>query len=979
MIRSRLMRAALAACILIGAGFPLAAQGAGTAAMIVVQGGPFLMGSPEGEPGRQPGGGGLETQVKVQVSGFSISPFPVTVGEFRTFIKATGYKTSADLDGGAWTWTRDGWKKDPQVTWSNPGFPQTDRHPVVCISWYDAVAYANWLSASQKRSPAYRYEGRTDVMTWPLGWNVIANNGVQTDPTADGFRLPTEAEWEYAARGGGRAAAYMAWAGGTSADPVAWYAGNRGAPGTHPVGQKLANALGLYDMSGNEWEWCQDWFSPAPVGGSDPTGAAVGTLKVVRGGSWLWDADRARSAVRGNREPGSRNTDGGFRLVSRAPGAAPAAAPAYTVHVQLGHAAEVTSVMVSPDGKYLATGSADFSARIWELSTGRELVALSGHRGKVNSVAFSPDGTRVATGSDDASIMIWDMATGKALKTLKGHRDGVLSVAFSPDGKTIASGAKDSMAALWDLENGTSNLWARGMGSTVRKVQFSPDGRRLFVGCYSGRVSVLNVGDGTPGQTLEGKTGYLSSFSLSRDASRLLTSTDNRITLWDVASGRSLRVMETFSPDNPVALSPDGRFAAGAFTQTIGIWDLSAGTEARRLDGHSSLVSSLVFSSDGSRLVSGSLDRSARVWDVSSGRELKKLGGDWDGVGTFVLARDLRTAISTSTEGSAVRVWDVRDGSLMMTLTGHTNKVTSAAFTQDSSYAVTGSWDGTARIWDLARGKEARRLGHGDEQVTSVAVSPDDRYVLTGGYRRALLWKRETGALVRSYDMMGESVMTVAFSKDGRLVLAGTDSGAVWEFQTESDAGYPIKIMRGHSDPVSSIAMLTGSLPWMATASWDKTVKLWDYVSGQEVGKLEGNTDRITSITVSPDGRSVVTGAVDHSFRLFKLSDHTLGGGSLLHAGAVTAVAYAADGSGLFTASEDGTIRKWSLLTGKLLLTMAVTRKGDSLSWTPEGYFSGSEAAVFGLLYGVSQLSTIGPEALLNTWHTTDLRSRIGP
>lgn len=131
--------------------------------------------------------------------------------------------------------------------------------------------------------------------------------------TGKRFRLPTEAEWEYACRGGGSNQTYC---GGDNIDAVAWYDGNSGKT-THQVGQKQPNSLGIYDMSGNVWEWVSDWhdYNNYPSNGSNPTGPLSGSERVLRGGSWFNSAGLGRAAYRGSGAPGRRNTDIGFRLV----------------------------------------------------------------------------------------------------------------------------------------------------------------------------------------------------------------------------------------------------------------------------------------------------------------------------------------------------------------------------------------------------------------------------------------------------------------------------------------------------------------------------------------------------------------------------------------------------------------------------------------------------------------------------------------
>jgi formylglycine-generating enzyme required for sulfatase activity/serine/threonine protein kinase len=224
--------------------------------------GTFLMGSPLEEEGREGYEGADGTQHRVTLTkGFHFGIHPVSRGQFARFVQATNYVTQAEREGGAYFWTGSEWKLDPRKNWRNPGFAQTDDHPVVCISWNDSVALCEWLTARAGK-------GRR-------------------------FRLPSEAEWEYACRAGTTTPFYF---GETISTAQANYNGNatygKGAKGvyreqTTPVGSFPANARGLSDMHGNVWEWCQDWYGLlADKDIVHHQGANSGNLRVLRGGSW---------------------------------------------------------------------------------------------------------------------------------------------------------------------------------------------------------------------------------------------------------------------------------------------------------------------------------------------------------------------------------------------------------------------------------------------------------------------------------------------------------------------------------------------------------------------------------------------------------------------------------------------------------------------------------------------------------------------
>jgi formylglycine-generating enzyme required for sulfatase activity len=233
--------------------------------MVKINGGTFMMGSPSSEPGYNKN----EIQHKVTVSDFYIGNFPVTQKEYQ---EAMG---------------------------TNPSRFKGDNHPVECVSWFDAIEYCNKRSQMEGLTPAYTRSGNN------VTWNKKAN----------GYRLPTEAEWEYACRAG-TTTAYNTGADNIT-DNTGWYNANSDGK-THSSGQKPANAWGLYDMHGNVSEWCWDWFDEKYYSSSsinNPVGANSGKGRVIRGGDWVSNDIHVRSARRYSSVPRGQVSSLGFRVV----------------------------------------------------------------------------------------------------------------------------------------------------------------------------------------------------------------------------------------------------------------------------------------------------------------------------------------------------------------------------------------------------------------------------------------------------------------------------------------------------------------------------------------------------------------------------------------------------------------------------------------------------------------------------------------
>ena len=198
-----------------------------------------------------------ETPHQVTVSSYSIGKYEVTVGQYKAYCAATG--TAMPIT--------------PFTGWN-------DKHPIMNVNFNDAIAYCNWLGEE--------YGGN--------------------------WRLPTEAEWEFAARGGNKSSGFTS-CGSNDLDEVAWYADNASFK-TQTVGRKKPNELGIYDMNGNVWEWCKDWYGPYEnTAQKNPKGPTNGYHRVLRGGCWLSSASACRVAKRGHDNPSYGSESYGFRVL----------------------------------------------------------------------------------------------------------------------------------------------------------------------------------------------------------------------------------------------------------------------------------------------------------------------------------------------------------------------------------------------------------------------------------------------------------------------------------------------------------------------------------------------------------------------------------------------------------------------------------------------------------------------------------------
>lgn len=378
----------------------------------------------------------------------------------------------------------------------------------------------------------------------------------------------------------------------------------------------------------------------------------------------------------------------------------------------VGHTNVVTSVAVSPDGRTALTGSADYTLRLWDLQSGLELQRFTGHSGWIFDVKFTPDGQRAVSVSTDTTARVWDIVPGNLIRRFTMDAlPPIYAVDISGDGSLALSGHEKNFVALWNVST----------GQMIRRLSFEN----------------------------AASTAAVYAVALSRDGTRAAAGDlDGHVMLWDTASGEILRHFDAANDVLALAFSPDGTQIALATgdpkqtrpgsNNTVSVWDITSGTEIRRIEGLQASVWSVAFSPDGRKIVSG-------------------LGNLLD------------------VEANPIRLWDKNSGVELMGFKGHSGKVSSVVFSPDGLYILSGSDDATARLWSVKTGQEVRRFEGHTGFITSALFEPDQRMIITGSDDDTIrLWNVTSGDEIYRIEGYQDTIMDTALTADGRWLLAAS-------------------------------------------------------------------------------------------------------------------------------------------------------------------------------------------------------------
>jgi WD40 repeat protein/serine/threonine protein kinase len=537
--------------------------------------------------------------------------------------------------------------------------------------------------------------------------------------------------------------------------------------------------------------------------------------------------------------------------------------------------------VLSPDCRRLAcVSNSNNVVRVWDLAENRQIWQSPIRLPSILCLAFSQDGCRLAIAGGDntfppppvpSELKIWDLDTGKLVHSLPGHPKPVCSVVFSADGALLASASEDGTLKIWDSKRGKEQLSRPGLFGASPTLVFHPESRRL-AGMSHGNLP------GAAGITLP--------------------------TILDASTGQRLLVLH--NAQSPITFSPDGRWlasaAGGGQLGGVKVWDADTGAEKWSFRGHTNRLDYLAFSPDSQRLVTTSADGTAKVWDVSSASRPRALSGYPAGI--VIGAANADRSRLAAAIGKDIKMWDVKTGKELFTVTKHTGPVTCLVFSPDGKYFASGANE--LIVWDATTGRDLAVFGRG-APITQIAFSPDGRLLAGVLGAPVRVWEWQTGKeLVNQTSKSGnEWVGWATFSPDSKRLATGRQGThiEIWDLANNLQT----QILRESTMGTAPLAFSANGR--LAADGSMMDARVWDLAGGRQVRTLKGHTAKITRLAFNSDGSRLATAAADNTVRVWDAAT----GQELLSLpgpmGAVWSLAFSSNGEELVCASANGAIQ----------------------------------------------------------------------
>ncbi|MBS1680772.1 MAG: caspase family protein [Bacteroidetes bacterium] len=686
--------------------------------------------------------------------------------------------------------------------------------------------------------------------------------------------------------------------------------------------------------------------------------------------------------------------------------ALPSLAQSIETVIQRGHELAVIAISASPNNNYVVTGSRDKSAKLWELSTGREVRSFLGHDYSVTTVDVSSDGNYLLTGSNDETVKLWAMETGKELFSINPVHEQIKHVAISPDMKFFVTAALRHNVQVYDFKSKKKIKEIEVNPESNRNgvdVAISPDSKWIAFGEDNRVVTVYRTSDWQKVYTFEYGSGWCGGCStfcqFSPDSKSLVMASHNgSAKKYDLTGGKLLvQFADSLRDPSSIAVSPNNKMVALALKKEIIVWNSETGNELKRFNpGVEQEINETIFSHDGKQLFITCDNNTTIIWDIKNSKAIKSLTGFlnfrdkggitydpnfiWDAQiakyvrfkNNLIITADGQTLIKGKF-GSKVKQWNIATGKNIMEFVGHSKAVLCYDLTKDGKRLVTGGGDGKIIFWNTRTGDTIRTIKAHNEPILDIHFNSDETKVAASSWDgRMITWDVTNGKSINYFDFENNSALNLLWGPNDLYLIGGLGKDLkMWELDTRS----VVRDFTGHSDVISSLR-LSADKRQLLSASWDGSIRLWNVGTGLMEQKFVGHRGAVHVAIFNSDNKTIFSAGADRQIRVWDIATakviRTFDG----HKAEVTSLLFSPDHKMLISHSVDGTTKFWDLNSGKEFFEHIHFGEKEWMVKNPNGYFNGTQDARK-YIHFVSGMKTYSANQFFDEFYRPDLLPKI--